>query len=208
MGRETFPTPVEWPKDGWPTIQQPRLSFHTTRSVQMGFASAALIKKTRSLPPHTSSTIVLTPTAATLSSPRGPLVLLARRQRGFNTVANATVSLTTSTSGGPIAAGLTVYKDALRHVSISISLAKRIVSVSFVDKSKKYSFSALHAAPIPATTAKVEFQIVATTDDYTFSFRSEGGKWTKVGVADAQLLTTRDFTGIVVGVYAVREGEG
>lgn len=218
MGRESFLTPVEWQTDEWPVIHQPRMSFTSTRTLQS--RSATFLDKIRSLQPHLSdlylhspldydpytspTSVALLPTKNDLSSSHGT-ALLARRQRSFDCVARTSVVFPTNEAEVQrVTAGLTVYKDALRHLSIAVDFATRVLSVHFVDVSKSHDFTAAHSDPVPESTRAVELRIVSNSGGYEFAFRQEGGEaWATVGCADAALLTARDFTGSVFGVFAV-----
>jgi beta-xylosidase len=222
MGRETFLTPVEWPKDGWPIIEQPQMSFNTPRTVQLGFASAHLIKNTRLLKPHIddlylhkplrrpykkASSITLTPTTSTLSATSAPLALLARRQRSMTTIAATTVLLDNEATHSNAIGGLTVYKDPLRHASISVCLSTRLIHVHFVDASKDYEYTASYPEPVARTSTTVDLRIIASAECYALEFRdSENGRrWLPVDVVDTGMLSARDFTGTVMGIFALTD---
>lgn len=224
MGRETFLTPVDWPANEWPTIHPPRMSFTSPRTLPA--SSSAFVDKLRAMQhsvadihlhsplaynAYTSSTrIALAPTQNSLSSVHGT-ALLARRQRSLTSVAHTTILLpAVTTETQHVVAGLAVYKDPLRHLSIAIDLATRLLSVHFVDTSKSYDFTSAHADPVPNGEGAVEVRIAADAERYEFAFRRQGREaWTKLGSADGALMSARDFTGSVFGVFAVfGSGEG
>ncbi|KAH6633809.1 glycosyl hydrolase [Boeremia exigua] len=220
MGRETFLTTVDWPIDEWPVIQQPRMSLASTRTLPG--STPAFLDKLRSIRPNVAdlylhlpvgydaysspTCVVLQPTKNDLSSSHGT-ALLARRQRSVNSVASTTVGLPANKAEAQnVVAGLTVYKDPLRHLSIIVDLATRLLSVNFVDASKDYTFTAVNPDPMPQSTRAVEMRIVSSPAQYEFTYRLEEGKeWMTVGSADAALLSAKDFTGSVFGVFAVCE---
>jgi beta-xylosidase len=222
MGRETFLTPVEWPKDEWPTIEQPRMSFSTPRTVQMGFASAQLIKNMRLVKPHLddvylhkplrrpykkASSITLTPTTSTLSTTSAPLALLARRQRSMTAIAATTILLDNEATHSDAIGGLTIYKDPLRHVSISVCLSTRLIHVHFVDASKDYEYTASYPEPVSRSSTAVDLRIIASAERYALEFRDseKGGRWHQVDVVDTCMLSTRDFTGTLLGIFALTD---
>jgi beta-xylosidase len=223
MGRETFLTTVEWPKDGWPVIEQPRMSFSTPRTVQMGFASAQLIKKARLVNPHLddlylhkplrnpykkAGSIALTPTTSTLSAASAPVALLARRQRSVDAIAATTVLLDNEATHSNAIGGLTVYKDPLRHASISVCLSTRLIHVHFVDASKDYEYTASYPEPVSRSSTAVDLRVIASAERYALEFRDpdHGRQWKQVDMVDTTMLSARDFTGTLMGIFALRSG--
>lgn len=222
MGRETFLTTVEWPKDGWPLIEQPQMSFSTPRTVQLGFAAAQLIKKSRLVNPHLddlylhkplrspykkSGSIALTPHTSTLSAATAPLALLARRQRSVNAIAATTVLLDNEATHSNAIGGLTVYKDPLRHASISVALSTRLIHVHFVDASNDYEYTASYPEPVSRSSTAVDLRIIAGEERYALEFRDpdHDRRWKQVDMVDTTMLTARDFTGTVMGIFALRD---
>ncbi|KAI4646157.1 uncharacterized protein J4E79_010666 [Alternaria viburni] len=223
MGRETFLTTVEWPQDEWPTIEQPQMSFSTPRTVQMGFAAAQLLKNVRQLKPHIddvylhkplrrpykkASSITLTPTTSSLSAASAPLALLARRQRSITTIATATVLLDNEATHSNAIGGLTIYKDPLRHASISVCLSTRLIHVHFVDASKDYEYTASYPEPVSRSSTAVDLRIIAAEERYALEFRDpeRDRRWNQVDVVDTRMLSARDFTGTVIGIFALTDG--
>ncbi|KAI4940183.1 hypothetical protein J4E86_011149 [Alternaria arbusti] len=223
MGRETFLTTVEWPQDEWPTIEQPQMSFSTPRTVQMGFAAAQLLKNVRQLKPHIedvylhkplrrpykkASSITLTPTTSSLSAASAPLALLARRQRSVTTIATATVLLDNEATHSNAIGGLTIYKDPLRHASISVCLSTRLIHVHFVDASKDYEYTASYPEPVSRSSTAVDLRIIAAEERYALEFRDpeRDRRWNQVDVVDTRMLSARDFTGTVMGIFALTDG--
>ncbi|KAF2027101.1 Arabinanase/levansucrase/invertase [Setomelanomma holmii] len=160
-------------------------------------------------PYKTPSVIELVPKSSSLSDPHGT-ALLTRRQRSLDTTATATLVLNDALPG--ISAGLTVYKDPLRHASIGISILTRVVSMHFVHKSKEYDVTASQPHCIPTGVTKVHLRITASPDGYAFAFRYDGDgddeEWSKVGEVDGAMMTARDFTGADLGVFALRKDGG
>lgn len=92
LGRETFLTPVSWPRDGWPEIEHPRMSF-PRNSVTSSPPDNQAFKPSSRLPvdflhirnprtenyifSSTTSEITLIPQKTTLSTPTGATTFVA-----------------------------------------------------------------------------------------------------------------------------------
>jgi hypothetical protein len=104
--------------------------------------------------------------------------------------------------------GLTVYKDPLRHASISVCLSTRLIHVHFVDASKDYEYTASYPEPVARSSTAVDLRIIASTERYALEFRDPDNdrQWKQVDMVDTTMLSARDFTGTVIGIFALRDG--
>jgi beta-xylosidase len=130
MGRETFLTPVEWPGGGWPRIELPRLEFERAQISNTGTKEIPIPDeskrhdyvyiRTPNLDDYTFSSdnriLKLIPRTTTLSSFMGTTTFVGRRQRLQDCIAR--VTLNPLQRGSTISAGLTVWKESIRHAEI------------------------------------------------------------------------------------------
>ncbi|KAI3546654.1 hypothetical protein CSPX01_04309 [Colletotrichum filicis] len=233
LGRESFLTPVEWPEGEWPRITQPKMEF------ERGFVEAASSLDVQALRPPAGVTdvlirdpdfskyrlseddenrVTLLPSRNGFSSPTGTCTFLGRRQRSLATCAIASLKLDDNMqSAKGLRAGLAMYRDSARHVSIAFdSDAKAIVCHAFNSASgldKVFS----KTLPLGNETRKINFKIQASETEWKFyaALHDEDGaalgseslnlgndSWEEIGVAAVKELDARDFTGPILGIFA------
>ncbi|KAF4459332.1 xylosidase arabinosidase [Fusarium albosuccineum] len=218
LGRESFLAPVEWPEGGWPKIAQPTMKF-LAKPIRVadslpGFTAPPnvgnLFIRTPDLskyhvPDDNGSPLILHTSLNSLSTPTGTSAFLGRRQLSLKSVATATLDITNLRKG--IEAGLALYKDHLRHVSITYSpvtgeVTCRAVSLDMDNK-------LLGQASVEVQTQKLRFRIVASPKKWTFltqgilGTKASGDEnWAEVGYVETWKLAAREMTGPLFGVFA------
>ncbi|KAK1673668.1 glycosyl hydrolase [Colletotrichum godetiae] len=234
MGRESFLAPVEWPQGGWPRIHQPKMEFEreltdaqlssvdsTARNppagVQNVFIKDPDFSKYR-LSEDDEHRVTLLPSRLGFSSPTGTCTFLGRRQRSLTDWAIACLELNNNMkSAQGLQAGLAMYRDSVRHVSIAYdSDAKAVVCHAFnsaTGLSRVFPNSLL----LENETRKISFKIQASETEWKFyavlhredvdvsgvqSPDLVGYTWEELGTVAVKDLDARDFTGPILGVFA------
>lgn len=217
LGRESFLTPVDWPEGGWPKISQPAMRFdrhsvlgivknhtasHDERNefcyVRNPDLSHYLLRR------EGEDLICLRATPNSLSSPTGTLTLIGKRQRSMTSVATAILEVPIwSEHSEDLVAGLALYKDHLRHVSIAFNSSTSQLQLDISNSTGDSRHTMGHK--IASKTTGLGFKIVASPERYVFFFL-EGlglsGSWVELGNIDVRALHAREFTGPIFGIFA------
>ncbi|KAJ6013246.1 hypothetical protein N7540_007837 [Penicillium herquei] len=235
MGRETFLTPVLWPEGGWPEIQQTRIPFNGVEVENGEHLALETFKKDRTsdksflylrtpqMSDYTISAdrkmISLVARRNDLSVEEGTASFLGQRQRSLTCTATATLHLQKG-SKCLIKAGLSVFKDDIRHIDAYYEFATDSIYVAHTNKLKSKTDSIiLSQHPASKDTDLIIFEIRASPNKYEFFFRefykdiedSASKDWVFAGSVDTIEMTAFDFTGPCFGIFATNpeqsEGE-
>ncbi|KAK1623828.1 xylosidase/arabinosidase [Colletotrichum phormii] len=205
LGRETFLTAVDWPEDRWPTIQQPAMDKSLIHEALAG-VDLVYIRDPEFDRYHISGAkdFTLRCSASNLSAPTGTSTFVGKRQRSIRSIdASASVRLKVAraTRGKSVRAGLAIYKDAPRHVSLSFDFESSEVLFK-VTTTTEYK---LQSTPIPVNvdTTVLGMRLEATAQECTFMYRENDlGDWIEAGTARVADLVEREMTGPIFGVFA------
>jgi beta-xylosidase len=229
LGRETFLTPVKWPEGDWPTIAQTKLEFETDVGGGGGETSEVRIERYMARDDHlediyirtpdlqhysysaSENAYTLVPQYSTLSSPLGTSTFVGRRQRFLSGSASATLKLDLTQGGSPLSAGLAVYKDSLRHVSIYVDNESRTVVCEVVAiADQRPTTTKPGSVELPPAVDKITFRIQAERDRYVFlwchSTADDDLEWQTLAEVDTVLLSGYDMTGTIYGIFAKING--
>lgn len=217
MGRETFLTRVDW--DGeWPVIDQVKSSprgLSATRSSSHLTAEAgvdylyirdAVMSNYRL---ENNSSVTLTASSVDLSHPEHSPTFIGKRQRQLaGTSAVVLEGIEGSWSSAKILAGLACYKEEHRYSRIYYDAAQQEVVFELVNAAKKIVRTEKHTlGEVPRSMA---FQIEYTEKQYSLLYSVQpnvGNNWTCLGTVDTLDMTDPDFTGPIIGIYAVGQAE-
>lgn len=220
LGRETFLAPVDWPEGGWPRISQPAMEFdrhsvfgtgnkHTTsRDKWHEFCYVRNPDPSQyGLSGGNGSLITLRAISNSLSTPTGTMSFIGKRQRSFNSVATVTLEVP-SRSDHPqdLVAGLSLYKDHLRHASIAYNSSASQIKLDIAHSAGEILQNT--ARKIASNVDKLGFSIVASPEKYVFFYKeglAPGSSWVEMGRVDVQALHAREFTGPIFGIFATGE---
>ncbi|KAH8171629.1 glycosyl hydrolases family 43 domain-containing protein [Sarocladium implicatum] len=223
LGREPFLSKVEWPVGGWPIIEQPEMCFQASR-----------VRETAIMPNHEpvcelvhlrgrddsnyrhslvgeTELIQLRPSQFKLRCLRGSPTFIGRRQKQLEGVARVTLD----TRDQPptqehVVAGLTIYLDPVRHVTIAYDFAtstvvfKMLVPEPGTSREISYAIDREH-------TCAIDLMVEATSTAYAFSFARVGDlkdtarSWQEAGSATTRELFVRFFTGPIFGIFTEAE---
>jgi beta-xylosidase len=205
MGRESFLTAVNWPDNSWPTIDPiiadsdvwatPNVPlFGTLSSAPWVYLRDAKLERYQIQGKH----IKLQAASVELTSPEESVTFVGQRQRKLN--AGASVTLHRPQSCTQVRAGLVLYKDEHRFLSIEYDFDNQQVVFSGLNKAKSWSRKETQSLEAQDT---LSFIIDYTETSLVFSFRRAEMHWSSLCKVDTALLTDYDFTGPVIGVFAL-----
>ncbi|KAK2740028.1 xylosidase [Colletotrichum kahawae] len=220
LGRETFLTAVEWPGGGWPTVQQPKMEFRrdlkgpvwdrkdlppSPKDVDLVYIRDPDFEKYDLSGESERRVFRLRASSSSISSPSGTATFLGKRQRAMDASASATLDLTATKVGEPVVAGLALYKDALRHVSLAYDFgsSRLVFDVTTTSKNKKQSVS----LAVNSGATSLSFRVETSVKEYTFFYREDDEKdWKQAGSASVADLVAREMTGPIFGLFAHASG--
>ena len=224
LGRETFLTPVVWTEDGWPIVGENGLISPEMEGPLPGESPAPVNRdfaddfsqdrfslhynflRNPSMENYVRDTakrkLILRGTSTTINEMASP-TWIGVRQKGFETVSVADVSLLDAVQG--MRAGLTAYYNDSYHYEIYLSremdrwkvcLAKHIHDI----------FTVTASAEIPAAE-NVKLRIVSDKTYYRFSYSLDGETFVELGSGLTVGLCTEStrnltFTGTSIGMFA------
>lgn len=233
MGRETFLLPVDWPKDGWPTILPPNERVPLVvkspdgatvkpTAVMPGpggnfywkddFSESALSPLWIMLrtPKQTwwkigDGHVAITPQTERLSG-RGNPSYLARRVQHAKFTASTLVDVPKEAG---VSAGLVAFQNERYNYFIGVRRGAHGAEVFVESNAGRDGGHKVLATVSAGDRARVKFRIVADDAQCSFDYADEKGEWkTLVADADARILTTETaggFVGATVGIYAYVE---
>ncbi|KAK7424347.1 hypothetical protein QQX98_000615 [Neonectria punicea] len=227
LGRESFLAPVDWPEGGWPKMLQPKMKFTASA---VGLPSSHVITGSANKSPklqaplhvgdlhirtpdlskyqvsqHSTGLVKLVPSRADLSAPTGTSSFLGRRQSSLTSIATASLDITSLGKG--VRAGLALYKDHLRHVSLAYNSETRAVRCRAVSLDSDKTFSG--RLIVEDGAKQVDFKIVSFPTKWVFAAKTTDIKdtdddsgWVEMGSIEAWELAAREMTGPLFGVFA------
>ncbi|OOQ86987.1 putative xylosidase/arabinosidase [Penicillium brasilianum] len=219
MGRETFLTRVDW--DGeWPIFDQVKLNprgLSATRSsshlaavagIDYLYIRDAVISNYRLENDNSSAT--LTATSVDLSHSELSPTFIGKRQRQLVGTSSAILKgIEDSWGSAKVQAGLACYKEEHRYCRIYYSAAQQEVVLEVVNAAQKIARKEKHT--LTEVPRSVQFRIEYTEKKYTLLYSvlpHVDNNWTLLGTVDTLEMTDPDFTGPIIGVYAVGQADG
>jgi len=221
LGRETFLTPVTWPENDWPSISQPKLQFEREHLSQITskFPCKQPAERVADCylrnpnPKHygvspDGKIISVTASNTDLSARTGTATFLGERQR--QPVSTSTVILRWNKAHAALTlrAGLSLFKDDVRHAEIFYDYATSHVTLAFTQRGACTPIL-LGSILLDQNWSRIAFKIQSCTEIYEFLYRLDAfGDWKLLGSIDAIEMTARDFTGTILGIFASGSGDG
>ncbi|KAI8670227.1 GH43-C2 domain-containing protein [Fusarium keratoplasticum] len=209
LGRESFLSPVEWPEDGWPKAQRFKMEFSATSINPTGgapFTAPPRVEDCYIRTPDLSKyqiseqdggEIGLFPSTTNLDAPNGTSTFIGQRQRSLTSVATAIVDISSVQGGAE--AGLTMYKDHLRHVSLVYAADSGRVSCRLRSVEDLETVGGELAVE---GSKSVELRITAHPTKWSLSAQVGEGNWHEFGDVPSFRLSVREMTGPIYGVFA------
>ncbi|TDZ61869.1 hypothetical protein CTRI78_v004070 [Colletotrichum trifolii] len=145
-------------------------------------------------------TFKLCASQSSISSNTGTVTFVGRRQRSLN--GSASVKLDISGAGSKsVSAGLALYKDALRHVSLAYDFEsfQLIFDVTTTSEEKEQRFT----IPFESGVGTLRLRVETSPREYTFFYRrDENGLWEVAGKVQVANVVAREMTGPIFGLFA------
>ncbi|KAF3027803.1 hypothetical protein E8E15_009494 [Penicillium rubens] len=216
MGRETFLTKVAWDNE-WFTFEQVKLnpSLPETRSssnltAKPGVDHLYIRDAVTGNYQLTEASVTLTASLVDLSHPELSPTFIGKRQRNLHGTSSVVLQgIEESWGSAKIMAGLACYKEEHRYVRIYYDAAKLEVIFELVNAAKKIARTEKHV--LREVPPSVTFRMDYTEKEYRLLYSVESSTrqdWTCLGTVDTLEMTNPDFTGPVIGIYALGEMEG
>ncbi|PVH89127.1 glycoside hydrolase family 43 protein [Cadophora sp. DSE1049] len=221
LGRETFLTPVIWPENGWPMIAQPKLQFEREHSSQPTpkFLRQRPAERVADCylrtpnPKHyefssDGRTISVAASNTDLSARRGTATFLGERQRQQVSTSTVVLRRNETQAGRTLRAGLSLFKDDVRHADIFYDYSTSSVTLAFSQRGVPAPVL-LGSTLLHQNWSRLAFKIQSSTEVYEFFYQLDAiGEWVLLGSVDAIEMTARDFTGTMLGIFASGSDEG
>lgn len=218
MGRESFLAAVNWPTNEWPSInavaarrelpnspEQPR-----TDPFNISFTTSAAWVYLRDpvLGDYDiqDSQITMRARPAGLDSAEGIVTFVGQRQRRLVGTASVTLHRPEPSPAGHdglTQAGLAFYKDEHRFLSIAYDFQASEAVYKGLNPAKFYNSKKVQHIKLQDT---IQFQIRYTERSLGFFIFDSAGDWQCMEEVDTQMMTDFDFTGPVIGIFAVGNG--
>ena len=204
MGRETFLAEVNWPDNGWPTIEPPiadessgpqplLLESQGSPAAPWVYVRNAKLDRYR----IQGNNITLKADMVDLTSPDESIAFVGQRPRRLH--GTATVTLYKPHASTLVQAGLCLYKDEHRFLAISYDFQLEQVVFRGLNQGKTFSRDENRDVLVEDS---ISFRICYTETSLEFSFQAEKDNWHCLSTLDTVILTDYDFTGPVIGVFA------
>lgn len=232
LGRETFLTTVDWPSGKWPTIAQTQMSLDIAGVDGKKAENESEAPKSSSSDARLEELYICTPTMkdykqsssgsmqmhslraqeTTLSKPLGTTTFLGRRQRFITSEAVCTIQVPGPGDTNVRRAGLAVYKDCLRHRSIYLDPTTRTITLESVSLRNPKPSALDLTTKLPPSSTSIKFKIKSEPGKYSFFWcdgtDSAKEEWQIALEVDSILLSARDMTGTIFGIFASKQEDG
>ncbi|KAJ5263162.1 Concanavalin A-like lectin/glucanase subgroup [Penicillium angulare] len=204
MGRETFLTRVDWKENEWPAIDCATIECHR------GLLSATPVGVNSTTPwvylrdakidryDIQGNIIKIKSDSVELTSPNESVTFLGQRQRRLEGTASVTIvrpQMRTS-----VRAGLALYKDEHRYLAVMVNFLEGNIVFEGINWAKNFSQTETQSTTIGDS---VSLKIDYTELSLQLSFKPAEGEWYSFGAVDTSVLTDFDFTGPVIGIFAI-----
>lgn len=228
LGRETFLCPVVWPEHEWPIFNFGK-PLHTEMALlyplpipnkQTRESSFPMPVKEKLEPNnphliylrdpdlscyewHEGSAVSITGKPANLHTQTGTSSLIGFRQTSLNS--QVSITLNPQPASDNAEAGLSVYTDQLRNLTISVSGSNILFSTSDLKSGTR-----VRQIPLVAGTAeRISFRVRCSEVLYAFDVKeNEREEWKEVGTADSELLSEWGYTGPVFALFVTSHSGG
>ncbi|KAJ9130835.1 Xylosidase/arabinosidase [Pleurostoma richardsiae] len=217
LGRETFLTPVTWPKDGWPRVDQPRMLFErhslggkNDAPIEPATEAEYVFIRSPVLEDYQISsdgyTYHLRASQTDLSSRHGTTTFMGKRQRNLESSTSTVLHVDKASRGKTLIAGLALYKDPFRYAEIFFDYEVSSVGLR-IHTSLDGGDVVVKSKPLGSRVEEIAFRVSATETAYEFSYQLHGSSsWNALGEIDSLDMTARDFTGTIIGLFATARG--
>ncbi|CAI7589872.1 Concanavalin A-like lectin/glucanase subgroup [Penicillium crustosum] len=204
LGRETFLTAVNWPCDEWPMIESITSDGDLGTNFKECQDSLAVtpwvhLRDAKLDRYHIhDKCITLQADPVEFTSPDESITFVGQRQRRLE--GTATVTLYRPRHSTSVRAGMALYKDEHRFLTIGYDFHSQHVIFNGLNQAKSF---------LQKETQRVEFhdfisfKISYTEASLQFFFRVDEADWHDLATVDTAIMTDYDFTGPVIGIFAI-----
>lgn len=144
-----------------------------------------------------------------LSTPMGTTTFVGRRQRSLTSEATCTLLVPRPEETNVHRAGLAVYKDSLRYRSIYLDLSTRTIVLESKSLGNSEPRILKLSKTLDADSTSIKFKITSEPGKYSFFWgdaTKDGDEgWTIAAEVDSMLLSARDMTGTIFGIFADKD---
>ncbi|KAJ5101209.1 Concanavalin A-like lectin/glucanase subgroup [Penicillium angulare] len=204
MGRETFVTRVDWKENEWPVIDSAALEYHRGFSnatpVEVNSTTAWVYLRDANIDRYDiqKSTIKIKADSVELTSQNESASFLGQRQRRLEGTASVTVLNPQAQKS--VRAGLALYKDEHRFLALMVNFLEGIVVFEGINRAKNFFQTETQNITIGDS---LSLRIDYTELSLQLFFKSAEEAWHSFGAVDTSVLTDFDFTGPVIGIFAI-----
>ncbi|KAF8863143.1 Arabinanase/levansucrase/invertase [Acephala macrosclerotiorum] len=155
--------------------------------------------------PNDDKTITLTPSKEDISQWEKPVTFVGKRQRELEGTASVSMHHVSSLADAQLEAGLAYYKDEHRYVKLIYSFSTKSFVLQVVNNAKAIKRTMTHNIEIQDV---VDLRVEYTESSLLFSYRVVGlSPWRPLGVVNTLDLTSPDFVGPIIGIFATSQAE-
>jgi beta-xylosidase len=216
LGRETFLVKGTWSDDGWLTFDRVKMQIENLAVLPNSSRRLTAAPGVDFLYIHdpvlshykmAGRQITLTASPDDLTSAHASPSFVGKRQQQLKGRSSVTL-LPPTLNSKPITAGLAVYKDEHRFLSLSYTMcsdsSSPTIRLHVLNKAKGIN----NHEHVELTDAFQTLQLVIEYSemDYTLSYATESREFKEIGKVSTMDLSDKDFVGPIIGVFA--EGEG
>ncbi len=225
LGRETFLAPVTWDEEGWPAVGVngtvlPEMKTKTL--IQMpgkkdafidDFDNKSLLLEWNYLrnPDYSCYSFVerngwlcLKGNRFTLDSVASP-AFIGIRQQHFNFIATAKMDFEPRQNNEE--AGITAFMNNRFHYRLGVE--RKEDGKKYMVLTHRIGSYSYEVCKVPCPGGLIWLRITGSPERYSFSFSSDGKKFSEMGTGDTRFLSSEvagGFTGVFIGLYATGKG--
>ncbi|KAJ5688841.1 Concanavalin A-like lectin/glucanase subgroup [Penicillium macrosclerotiorum] len=207
MGRETFLAAAEWESNEWPVIKgvvasRGSPSVINSNSLYLSPEVSWVYLRDPNLEDYhmSDNRIKIRASPAGLDEVHRAVTFVGQRQRKL--VGIATVILANPRATRHVRAGLALYKDEHRFLSITADFEEQSVIFEGMNRAQSYQKNLVQKTSLDEY---ITLKIIYTEETLSFVFEDGQGGSECMQKVDTAVMTDFDFTGPVIGLFATGE---
>lgn len=212
LSRETFLTPIKWPKNGWPKAEIIKINMQVDQKLPLSdksvqdlvpqwFEQSILTYLFIRYPKlenfdynYSKGTITMHSGTNSLEDYQGPVSFIGKRQPDLVSTHTVQFDIHSSVVSSNIRYGVSVYKDQMRFIEFGIDTSnnKLYLSVKSIGETEIIFQTDFNVSN------NVKLEIRSTEKQYHFYHEDKA-----IGSVDTSKISTQEFTGTIYGVFAI-----